>query len=161
MIVVADASPINYLVLIDAVYVLPTLFTQIVIPQAVYLELHHPSAPVSVRRWIAHKPDWLLVQQAVLSADQDLQLLDEGEREAILVAERVCAKLIILDERAARQIATQRGLRITGTLGVLNVAGQHKLIDIPQAVARLRSTSFRAAPKLYQWLLEQSDGLTH
>ena len=155
MIVVSDASPINYLILIEAVHILPTLFTQIIIPHAVNLELLHSSAPSAVRRWISHKPDWLLVQHAKPEPEMDLQELDAGEREAIQLAIQTQADLIILDEYAARRVANQRGLHLTGTLGVLNVAGQRALITIPQAVTRLRSTSFRAAPSLYQWLLEQ------
>lgn len=155
MIVVSDASPLNYLVLIDAAHVLPALFGNVIIPQAVYDELSTPSAPDLVRHWIAHRPDGLLVRRAIAKSDPELQPLDSGEREVILLAEDLRADLIILDERAARQIATRRGLRVTGTLGVLNFAGHRDLLDITETVARLQRTSFRAAPKLYKWLLDQ------
>jgi len=39
MIVISDTSPLNYLILIDYQDVLPTLFGQIIIPQAVLNEL--------------------------------------------------------------------------------------------------------------------------
>ncbi|MGH9949283.1 MAG: hypothetical protein ACRD6X_19090 [Pyrinomonadaceae bacterium] len=42
MIIVADTSPINYLVLINEIDILPGLFEQITIPQAVFEELNHP-----------------------------------------------------------------------------------------------------------------------
>lgn len=61
----------------------------------------------------------------------------------------------LLSERAARRAATERGLRVTGTLGVLNFAGQRGLVDVSQAIERLRQTSFRASPGMYQWLLDQ------
>jgi hypothetical protein len=41
MIVVADTSPLNYLVLIDEVGLLPALFGQVLFPQAVFRELQH------------------------------------------------------------------------------------------------------------------------
>ena len=41
-VVVADTSPINYLVLIDCVNVLQRLYARIVIPQEVFSELTAP-----------------------------------------------------------------------------------------------------------------------
>lgn len=59
MVVVADTSPINYLVLIDRIGILPQLYTRILIPTAVLEELKHPVAPEPVRDWAAHPPSWL------------------------------------------------------------------------------------------------------
>src|SRR5216684_571006 len=47
--VVADTGPLNYLVLIEAIDVLPRLFEQILVPAAVYDELAHADAPAPVR----------------------------------------------------------------------------------------------------------------
>jgi hypothetical protein len=46
---------------------------------------------------------------------------DLGEQEAITLAEKIGANLIILDERDARQMAWQRGLNVIGLLGVLGM----------------------------------------
>ncbi|MBN9690017.1 MAG: hypothetical protein J0M24_07235 [Verrucomicrobia bacterium] len=43
--VVADCSPIRYLVVIDAIQILPQLYDSIVLPRAVLAELGHPHAP--------------------------------------------------------------------------------------------------------------------
>jgi hypothetical protein len=51
MIVVADTSPINYLILIDQIHVLQALFGQVVIPGAVHAELLAPRTPQTVRLW--------------------------------------------------------------------------------------------------------------
>jgi predicted nucleic acid-binding protein len=45
MIIVSDTSPINYLILIGQIDLLPQLFEQIIIPQAVYNELSDSLAP--------------------------------------------------------------------------------------------------------------------
>ena len=45
MIVVADTSPINYLLLIDQIELLPRLFQQIIIPGVVRDEMLTPEAP--------------------------------------------------------------------------------------------------------------------
>jgi len=57
MIVVSDASPLNYLILIDAVRVLPQLFQRVYLPHRVAEELAHPTAPPTVRAWIASPED--------------------------------------------------------------------------------------------------------
>ena len=53
MLVVTDTTPINYLVLIGHVDILPSLYSHVVIPQAVVGDLQHPRTPESVRAWIA------------------------------------------------------------------------------------------------------------
>jgi predicted nucleic acid-binding protein len=50
MIVVADASPLNYLVLIDQIGLLPVLYQQVLIPEAVLAELRRPRTDGSLRR---------------------------------------------------------------------------------------------------------------
>jgi predicted nucleic acid-binding protein len=65
------------------------------------------------------------------------------------------ADLIILVEKAARQLATERGLWVTGLLGVLDEAATRGLVDLPVAVERLRQTTFRASPRLLEALLQR------
>ena len=52
MIVVSDTSPLDYLILIDRQNVLPALFGQIIILQAVLNELQHPKTPIKIKNWI-------------------------------------------------------------------------------------------------------------
>ncbi len=59
MIVVADTSPINYLVLIEQIDLLTRLHTRILIPPAVLAELKHPLVPKPVRAWACDTPKWL------------------------------------------------------------------------------------------------------
>lgn len=59
MIVVADTSPLNYLVLINEVELLPVLFGQVLVPQAVFHELQHPKTPAKMRllsHWLNMEP---------------------------------------------------------------------------------------------------------
>ena len=46
MMVVADTSPINYLLLIGQIDLLPQLFQQIIIPDVVRDEMLNPDAPL-------------------------------------------------------------------------------------------------------------------
>ena len=45
MVVVADTSPVNYLVLIGHIEILPRLYNRVLIPTALLDELQHPLAP--------------------------------------------------------------------------------------------------------------------
>ena len=59
--VVADTSPIFYLLSIGHVEVLPRLFTKVFVPSAVHKELCHPTAPQVLREWIAEPASWMEV----------------------------------------------------------------------------------------------------
>jgi predicted nucleic acid-binding protein len=62
MIVVSDTSPLNYLVLIGADQVLPTLFGQVLAPPEVLAEMQHAKAPPLVSAWAQRPPAWLEVR---------------------------------------------------------------------------------------------------
>jgi predicted nucleic acid-binding protein len=143
MVVVADTSPINYLILIDQIDLLPRLYSRIVIPPAVLGELKHPGAPQPVRDWIDHLPNWL----EVLSPQNTVTLaqLDPGESEAIALATEMHAEVLLIDEQAGRQEAVRRGLKVAGTLSVLDEADQAGFVNFDASVARLRQTSFRVS----------------
>ena len=98
MVVVADTSPINYLVLIAQIDLLKQLYTRILIPPAVLTELKHSVAPKPVRDWADNPPVWV----EVLSPKSSLILaqLDLGESEAIALATEVHAEVVLIDEQA-------------------------------------------------------------
>jgi predicted nucleic acid-binding protein len=88
MIVVADTSPINYLILIDEIDILAKMYGRVVIPHAVREELLRSSAPEMVRNWIGTSPAWLEVRSPVHAPDASLAALDAGERDAIILSRR-------------------------------------------------------------------------
>ena len=53
MLIVADTSPINYLILLSHDALLPRFYEQVVIPPAVHGELQHPQTPPVVRAAVA------------------------------------------------------------------------------------------------------------
>jgi len=59
---------------------------------------------------------------------------------------------VLLDESAARLLADQRGVKVSGTLGVLCEAAQAGLLKLPAVLDLLRKTSFRASPELWKAL---------
>jgi predicted nucleic acid-binding protein len=155
MIVVSNTSPINYLILIGHINLLPELFQEVIIPPEVCSELSDPLAPLPVQHWIATPPDWLKIQPVRRLSDEIVDLLDPGERAAILLAQELNADLLLLDDMKARLIAKNRGLLITGILGILDQAATIKLIDLPVTVQSLQNTSFWASDTLFQRLLDK------
>ena len=155
--VVADTGPINYLVLVDAIDLLPKLFSTVLVPATVYRELGHPSAPMPLRDWVANIPDWLEVRPDpdYKSNDPAEMALDEGERAAIALAAAINADLILIDDRAGATVARRRGFTATGTLGVLDLGARRGLIDLGRAFERLRATNFRYSPEIMDALLAQ------
>ena len=155
MIVVSDSSPLNYLALIGEERLLPILFEKIVIPRAVFEELNHPAAPPEIRGLIDPLPPWLQVHQLDLATPLvDVDRLDPGEAEAIRIALHLRADLILIDEWLGRQAAEGHGLKVVGTIGILERAIRAGLADGPTLVTRLKSTSFRASPRLLALLEE-------
>src|SRR6185437_5984546 len=122
MIAVADASPLCYLVLIGEIDVLSKLFRQVAVPQAVIAELLHDDAPEGVRNWASNLPAWISTAATANVVSSGLEKLQAGERAAIILAESIKADLVLLDEKAARRVATERGVRVSGLLGVLGEA---------------------------------------
>jgi predicted nucleic acid-binding protein len=158
MIVIADTTPLNYLVLIHQSHLLPRLYGRVLIPQAVYDELQQERTPAPVRAWVANRPAWLEVRQASVPLDSKLEELDRGEREAIALALELQADLLILDDRDARVEASRRNLVVIGTLRVLDDATQLGLVDLSRALQRLQQTTFRASAYLVRALLDRDAG---
>lgn len=156
MIVVSDTSPICYLLLINKIEILQILYNSVTIPQTVADELRASESPSVVKRWIAQPPDWLQIRSIEIPQAIELERLDPGERDAILLAEQLKANLVILDDKVARQIATERGLEIIGLLGILKDAARSNLLDLKTTFEQLQEFGFWVAPSLLQRLLEDT-----
>jgi predicted nucleic acid-binding protein len=155
MIVVADTSPISYLVLIGHVEILPRFYGRILVPPSVWEELQDIQTPDIVRTWVAQAPKWLEMRPLTGAPDLSLSFLDQGEREAITLAEELQADRLIADETLARTEAIRRKLSVIGTLGVLRNGARANLLSLPEALSRLQQTSFFVAPELIRSLLEE------
>ena len=154
ILVVADTGPLCYLFLIEAIGLLPRLYDRVVIPSAVLGELMHPGAPAAVKNWAAVLPVWVEVHIASHAKLDDI--LDPGEAEAIILAGLLKADSLLLDEMEARKEAIRRGLPVAGTIGLLEKAADHNLIDLPVAFSRLAKTNFRFSPEALRQALQRN-----
>ena len=149
MIVISDTSCVTNLLAIGEESLLERLFTEVVIPEAVWRELRreHAQLPGFIR--IA------AVRDVGAARNLASDLLDEGEAEAIVLAEELAADYLLMDETAGRAVATQRGLRV---LGVLRRAKDRGLIAAirPVLTALQNDAGFWLSPELRQRVLEDA-----
>jgi predicted nucleic acid-binding protein len=157
VIVVADTSPLNYLIQIGCIDVLQKLYGRVLLPTGVLRELSHAGAPAAVRIWTKQIPPWIEIGPAVIPADITLAFLGLGEREAIQLAKEYHADLLLIDERKGSLEAQRRGIPTTGTLGVLLASAEFGFIDARHAYRLLvERTTFRTSPALETAFLTQA-----
>lgn len=153
MIIISDTSPLRYLVVLGCADLLPQIFGRVLIPPAVLTELTDASSPEALRLWATPLPEWLEVRRpASLDATLDV---DPGETEAISLAQELHANRLLIDDAKGRRAATERGIPIAGTLGILTLAADLGMIDLPAVLDRLVQTNFRVSPALIRKLRNQ------
>src|SRR5271157_10906 len=110
-IIVSDASPLHYLVLIGEVDLLPALYGSVLLPEAVADELRRPQTPAAVRDWLSLSPTWLEIVPPGARGRAEttggislpaLAYLGQGEREAIILALDRNADLLLIDDLGGR-----------------------------------------------------------
>lgn len=131
MIVVSDTTPLISLLKIRKLDLLKELFETVQIPAAVFNELTTNQRFKTEAKEIQNcgfiktvSVDKESVQKLITETGLDL-----GETEAIVLSESVKADLTLIDELRARNVAKQRGIIITGTVGILARAFGQGLIN--------------------------------
>jgi predicted nucleic acid-binding protein len=156
MIVIADTTPLNHLILIEQIDLLQVLYGRVIVPQAVLSELQAQATPPKVKAWISKRPAWLEVNRTVLVTDPGLARLDPSEHDAIVLAQELGADLLLMDDLGGRQEAVRRNLKVAGTLTVLYLAARRGLAqDFPATIEHLRRTGFRASSEIIQLFLDR------
>lgn len=106
-----------------------------------------------MRQWASTLPEWVAVQSPKTT---NLVLdVDAGELEAICLAQEIHADAVLMDDRAGRNAAIQCGLAVVGTIGLLEQAAARGLIELPQAIERLRQPNARLDAELIHAALER------
>jgi predicted nucleic acid-binding protein len=156
MIIIADTGPIHYLILIDEIEVLHTLAGQVIVPQAVFQELQAAGTPEQVRRWIDSQPDWLEVRQANTSLFTPRKKIGPGETEAIALAIELKADALLIDDGDAIKEAHRLQIPTLRLFNILEEAAKKNLLDLPDAVEKIKSTNFHLPPaELIEAMLER------
>lgn len=147
MIIVSDTSPLTALLTVGTAELLPRLFGEVIIPEAVRDELLRSHAAL---------PAWLRVEAVKNSAEtaRFAMVVDAGEAEAIELAKEMHADRLLMDERKGRRLAAQEGIPVIGLVGVVLLAKRNRLI--PSARALLQRLEHDAGMYLTDELREQA-----
>ena len=146
--VISNNSPLVGLFGINRLSLLRDLYTEVWIPKVVEKEFLKKD-PV-VRREALENAPWIKTvnltdpQTAAVHAE-----LDDGEAEALALANEHDARLVLLDEKRGRQKAKKIGLMAKGTVGILQEAKREGLIDaIKPLLTQLRDNGMRLSESL-------------
>ena len=155
--VIADTGPVNYLVLIGWIDILPALFETVIFPSTVRDELADPDTPRVVRGWVSDLPAWPKVHDMSTPGNSTAEL-GAGETAAIALAVELRADLLLMDDRRGLVAALRKGLAVTGTMGLLTRAAERGLLDLADAFDKLKQTNFRYRQQTMDVLLAKVKG---
>ena len=144
--VVADTSVLIALSRIGRLNLLRHLFTTVMVPRAVAEEYGVP-LPEWIKVWGVRND---LLIEVLLTAP-----IHKGEAEAIALAIEKGADMVLLDDKKARGIARDLGLKVMGTLGTLILAKKWGIMDdLDREINELVKTSFYLSQDLVEKALD-------
>ena len=153
-VVISNTSPIFYLHRLRRLDLLQKLYQEIIVPKAVVAELE------AGRRQGEDVPEldnyeWIKIRAIrspqILGLSTDFGL---GETEVLALALEESDSLVIIDEKLARKIARLRGLRVTGTAGVLLKAKQEgHILTVKPFIDRLQEIHFHLSDNVRTLIL--------
>lgn len=155
---VSNTTPLIHLARIGHLELLRDLYGVVYVPPAVVGEARrHVDEAITA----GLTAGWLSERQVGDPAQvQELEqtLGGRGEAEAIALALEVSDSLLLVDERAARELARARGLRVLGSLGVLLEAKfRGRLPTVQPLLDRLRASGFWLDDRTYSAVLQMAD----
>lgn len=160
MTIISDTTPIISLIKINRLDLLEKLFEEVLIPEAVYRELT-TNALFENEAKIVKTSSFLktssVQNRKSLQLLQAVSGLDDGESEAIILADELKSDVLIMDERKGRKVAEKLGIKITSTVGVLLQSYSENMIssdEIKTYLDQLKNSNIRLSESLIQKALE-------
>ena len=159
MTIISDTTPIISLIKINCLDLLRKLFGKVAIPEAVYRELTTNILFKNEADIIKSSNFLEIVSVKNRKALEVLQVasgLDDGESEAIILADELNSDVLIIDERKGRKVAEKLGIKIVGTIGVLLQAHNEKMIttvEVKEYLNQLKNSNIRLSDLLIQEIL--------
>jgi predicted nucleic acid-binding protein len=153
--VIIDSSPLIGLAIVDGLAWLPTLFQKVVLPESVRQEVL-PNKAATGEQAIAQAiaAGWLEIWTEPIAAQLDIDL-DAGETDCInLALSKGNNILLIMDERASRAVAREKGLFVIGTATIIGIAKKQGLIlSAKSAFEILHRSDFRISAAVINQVL--------
>ena len=144
-IIISDTSCFIILTNIGELHLLQKLYSKIITTIEIATEFGEPL------------PEWVEIL-SVKSKDTQRLLemqIDKGESSAIALALEIPDSLLILDDIKARKVATQLGLSITVTLGIIIKAKLEGIIpSVIPILNKIKQTDFRLSNEVESQVLK-------
>lgn len=155
--VIADSGAIFSLAVLDQLELLHVLFDDAAIPNAVWEEI---TLDRTVSFYGRMRSFFKKRVRSVTGMNALTPLMDYGESECVLLCKESAADFLLIDDRKARKIAENFGIRCIGTIGLLAVARQKKIIPalLPLFETLLRSKRFYSLELLNAVLAQHNEG---
>ena len=115
-VIVADTDPLIALALVELLPVLQKLFSDVYVPVSVLDEATKDSSkPGAKAIKLAVEKGWVVVHPVEMgeSFQELIEVLDQGEAEALALAKQLNA-VVLIDERRGRKVAIKHGIAVTG-----------------------------------------------
>lgn len=161
MIVVSDTTPLISLLKINHLDLLERLFGKVLIPQAVFDELTSDQRFSTEANQIKDSEFIIVTSIRTPEAVSILRRatgLDKGESEAIVLSDELKADFLLMDEAKGRDVSTEIGLKIVGTIGILMSAYEAKELtadEVLGCIDGLKRAGRHIGQRHYQVLLDR------
>lgn len=158
MTVVSDTTPLISLLKIGKLDILKEIFGDIYIPKAVLSELTINDRYTDEATEILNCG---FIHTGENSDENDVSVfskstgLDIGEVEAILLAQKMSADYLLIDEAKGRDVAEKIGLTIVGTIGILIQAFNKKMLtsqEIELGLKQLKEAGRFISDDIYSYI---------
>ncbi len=166
---IADASPLVALILVDRLQWLPEIFGPVHVVSTVLQEVltcQFDASESKIRTaldkgWLKPiEPDYSSAARISLQQRADWKLLDPGEADSIAYAmaqtRHPTPPVLLMDERAGRSVCASLGLPAIGTAGLIVLAKERKLVTVVKTeFERLHEAGFWLAPEMVRVCLRR------
>jgi predicted nucleic acid-binding protein len=153
MILVADSSALVALSVCDSLTLLDQLFKEVIVPEAVFLEVVKGDKPEAnvLKKYLQEKVRKVDMRSFIYLDGN----ADAGETEAMLLYKQELADKLLIDDRRGRRIAKINGINTIGSLGILLSAKQAGLISkIKPQIENIAASRVYLTQSLIEMVLE-------
>ncbi len=142
MMIVSNTSPLIAFSKIDRFDILQELFGKIIIPETVYEEFSANCTEDEKQRFIIAR-EIFIDKARVDEIYHFTRKLGRGEQEALSLAIRHHADLLLMDDRKGYNEAKEQNINVASTRAILKIAEEQKIIGCFEEVEQtLRERSF-------------------
>ncbi|MEA3351330.1 MAG: DUF3368 domain-containing protein [Chloroflexota bacterium] len=150
--IVLNASPLILLCNSKLSFVLPKLFSEIVVPEAVWQEIVNGSHLDQAAQMLPEL-DWLKKAHIQTVPDVVRWDLGLGETDVLSFAVKHSGYTPVLDDMLAKKCARSLGIQTMGTGAILILAKEHRLIEsVEQSLRKLQRAGLWISEPIIQLL---------